>query len=236
MSQPAVVTTEPTPIEAPAPEQPAERVTVSPSVVVLSAPMGPAAEAVRVLRTHIQSQHLQEGRRALAVCGVAPHTGCTFVATNLAVALSQIGVATLLIDANLREPGVDKLISSPSAQGGLRECLNNPHQPVSEFIEEDVLPNLSILYAGGVAADAQELLSRDRFEEVMSICLRTYDATIIDTPPANASADGLRVSNVVGYSLVVARKHQSLVADVKTLVSQLQSNRATVVGTVLNEP
>jgi capsular exopolysaccharide synthesis family protein len=209
---------------------------VSPDVVTVAAPTGVAAEAVRVLRTHIQSQHLQEGRRALAVCGVASDHGCTFIATNLAVALSQIGVATLLIDANLRDPGVDKMIMSSNGAGGLRECLARPDLPVGEFIEEEVLPNLSILYAGGVAPDAQELLAGERFEEVMSICLRTYDATIIDTPPANGSADALRVSNVVGYSLIVARKHQSLVSDVKTLAAQLQANRATVVGTVLNEP
>jgi protein-tyrosine kinase len=208
-------------------------------LVTISAPTSPAAEGVRVLRTHIQSQHLQLGRRALAVCGVGVGHGCSFVAANLAVALAQIDVATLLIDANLRDPGIDNYIPRPdgaSDAGGLRECLRDLDTSPSFFIDEDVRPNLSILYAGGVAPDAQELLSRDRFEEVMNLCLRTYDATIIDTPPANSSADALRVSNVVGYSLIVARKHQTLVADVKTLVGHLNANRATVVGTVLNEP
>jgi capsular exopolysaccharide synthesis family protein len=212
-----------------------ESVVVSPSLVTLSDPLGPAAEAIRALRTHIQSQHLQEGRRGLAICGVSAGHGCTFVASNLAVALSQIGVATLLIDANLREPGVDKLLPRASTLGGLRECLLKDHAPVSDFIDEDVLPNLSVLYAGAAAQNAQELLARDRFEDVMNTCMRNFDATIIDTPPANASADARRVSNVVGYSLVVARKHQSLVGDIRTLVGQLQGDRAVVVGTVLNE-
>jgi len=98
-----------------------ESVVVSPSLVTLSDPLGPAAEAIRALRTHIQSQHLQEGRRGLAICGVSAGHGCTFVASNLAVALSQIGVATLLIDANLREPGVDKLLPAPAPWAG---CAN----------------------------------------------------------------------------------------------------------------
>ena len=213
-----------------------DTITVAPAVVTMTDPAGGQAEAIRVLRTHIQSQHLQLGRRALSVCGVGKGDGCTFVATNLAVSLSQIGISTLLIDANLRDPGVDQLLQQEPTSGGLRACLAEVGTPITSFIDAEVLPNLSVLYAGGVAPDAQELLSADRFEAVLNTCLRTFDATIVDTAPANASADGLRVSNVVGYSLIVARKHMTRVSDVKTLAAQLNANRAKLVGTVLNEP
>lgn len=211
-------------------------VTIDPAVVTVTDPASTAAEAIRGLRTQIQSQHLQLGRRALAVCGVGAGHGCTFVATNLAVALSQIGFSTLLIDANLRAPKINRLIQKQSTTGGLKACLESSDVlGVSEFIDSEVLPNLSIMYAGGSASDAQELLSKDRFEGVMQTCLRTYDATIVDTAPANESADGLRVANVVGYSLLVARKHQTLVADIKVFATQLHANRAKLLGTVLNE-
>lgn len=225
-----------TAVEEAPPADRAATITIAPGVVAVTDPSGGQAEAIRVLRTHIQSQHLQLGRRALAVCGVGNGEGCTFVATNLAVALSQIGISTLLIDTNLRDPGVSQLLQKDAAAGGLKACLMNPTAPITGFINSEVLPNLSILQAGGIAADAQELLSTDRFEEVLNTCLRTFDATIVDTAPANASADGLRVSNVVGYSLIVARKHVTRVADVKTLAAQLNANRAKLVGTVLNEP
>ncbi len=58
--------------------------------------------------------------------------------------------------------------------------------------------------------------------------------TIVDTPPANGSADSRRISTVVGFSLVVVRKNKTLVSDVHTLVDQLLKERANVVGTVLN--
>lgn len=224
-------------LEAPKPDgSAAGTVTVAPAVVAVTEPQGRLAEAIRGLRTHIQAQHLQLGRRALSVCSVDVGHGCTFVATNLAVALSQIGVSTLLIDANLRQPGVNELLQSSRSTGGLRQCLLEPDAPVSSFIDDEVLPNLSVLYAGEGAADAQELLSQDRFESVLNNCLRTYDATIIDNAPANSSADALRVSNVVGYSLIVARKHVTRVSDIKTLAAQLEANRAKLVGTVLYEP
>jgi Mrp family chromosome partitioning ATPase len=59
--------------------------------------------------------------------------------------------------------------------------------------------------------------------------------TIIDTPPANTCADARRISTVVGYSLIVTRRHHTFVDDVRTLASQLEADRAKVVGTVLNE-
>jgi Mrp family chromosome partitioning ATPase len=69
----------------------------------------------------------------------------------------------------------------------------------------------------------------------MSFCLRDYDITIVDTPPANACSDVHRVSTVAGYSLIIAGRHRTLVSDVRTLISQLESDRARVIGTVMTE-
>jgi capsular exopolysaccharide synthesis family protein len=207
----------------------------APSLVILSQPTGAAAEAMRGLRTHVMAQHVQKGRRALAVCGATQHVGCTFVAANLAIALSQIGVKTLLLDANLRTPGVEQLISPSSERPGLAQCLSGWDVNFSDFIEPNVLPNLSVIYAGGAAANAQELLAGDRFKRLMDFCLRDFDATLIDTPPANSSADARRIGNVVGYGLIVARRDKTFVEDVKILTAQLQADNARVIGTVLNQ-
>lgn len=208
---------------------------ISNEIVTVSDAQGARAEAIRALRTHIVAQHIHVGRRALAICAPSIGVGTTFVAANLAVALSQIGIKTLLIDADLRDPGVDKLIPPAKPDIGLRQCLASREVSFTEVIESEVLPELSIMYAGGQAANPQELLAGERFQELMDICMRDFDVTIVDTPPANRSADVRRISNVVGYSLVVARRNKSLVDDVRTLVSELQADHAVIVGTVLNE-
>lgn len=207
----------------------------SSSLVTLSQPQDAPAEAVRALRTYIMTHHVQGGRRALAVCAASPGVGCTFTATNLAVALSQIGVKTLLIDGNLRGPGVDKLIQPPAPTDGLQQCLASYDANFNDCIDPDVLPGLSVMYAGGASANPQELLAGHRFKDLMEFCLRDYEATIVDTPAANSCSDARRVSTVVGYSLLVARINKSYVDDLKTLTTQLQGDHARVVGTVLNE-
>src|SRR5512143_3329642 len=106
--------------------KPAEPANDASRRVMLSDPDGAAAEAIRVLRTSIQSQHLRAGRRALAICGPTPEVGCTFIAVNLAIALSQIGIKTLLVDGNLRTPSVHTYFDPPLGGVGLYECLNTP--------------------------------------------------------------------------------------------------------------
>jgi Mrp family chromosome partitioning ATPase len=69
----------------------------------------------------------------------------------------------------------------------------------------------------------------------MDNCLREFDITIVDAPPANLYADARRISSVVGYGIVVARRNVSLVDDIKTLVGELTDDHSIVVGTVLNE-
>jgi capsular exopolysaccharide synthesis family protein len=204
-------------------------------IVMLSEPFGVRAEAMRALRTHIIAQHMSEGRRALAVCAASAGVGCSFVAANLAVATSQVGINTLLIDANLRQPSVHQLIAPGDGSIGLAQCLAKDAPNFGEFIEPAVLENLSVMFAGERVSNPQELLGGGGFQALMQSCLREFDLTIVDTPPANAYADARRISSVVGYSLVVARRDVSLVEDIKTLVGELTVDRAHVVGTVLNE-
>jgi protein-tyrosine kinase len=207
----------------------------SPSLVMATDPSGAAAEAIRTLRTHILAQHLSAGRRALAVCTPSKEAGCTFVAANLAVAFSQAGLKTLLIDGDLRAPSVHEMIRPARLNEGLRRCLTGATNQFHECIEPEVLPNLSVIFSGGPAPNAQELLSSDRFQELMGFCMREYDLTVVDTPPANVCSDARRIGTVCGYSIIVARRDKTLVDDVKTLSIQLRGDQSSVIGTVLNE-
>jgi protein-tyrosine kinase len=208
-------------------------VEVSANLVAISAPLSSSAESIRILRTHILAQHVNAGRRALAICAASVDVGCTFVACNLGVSLAQSGLKVLLVDADLRAPHVHEFIRPVRESTGLAACLQAPGSAIGEFIDDEVLPNLSIFYAGAEAIGAQEMLAREWFDDVMKYCMREYDVTIVDTPPANTSSDARRISNVVGYSLIVARRNRSLVQDIKILTEQLIDDRVSVIGTLL---
>jgi len=215
------------------PGQAERRYGLSQELVAALGVESPRLEAIRGLRAHIVTQHLNRGRRALAVCSPNTGAGCTFVAANLAVSLSQIGLKTILIDADLKRPSIGELIRPPVQPVGLAHALTDPGARISDCIDANVLPDLSVMYAGTPGAHPRDLLSAERFRALMNVCLRDFDVTIVDTPAANLSPDARRISSVVGYALIVAGRNRTFVRDVKTLIEQLKSDRASVIGTVL---
>lgn len=211
------------------------RYELSPDLVTLWDVRHAEAEAIRTMRAHLVARHIEDGRRGLAMCAVTAGVGCTFSAVNLAVSLAQIGIATLLIDADLGTPSVDGFIRPLKPTPGLQQCIGPDALELDDAIHANVIPNLSVLYSGGEVRNRGELLGSDLFKGLIERALRDYEFTIIDTPPASTSTDARRISTLVGYSVIVAKRNSTFFNELTSLANDLQEDGATVIGTVLNE-
>ena len=192
------------------------------------------AETFRSLRSTLTAQHLKSGRRVLAVCAPSIASGTSYVAANLAYTMAQAGVSTLLIDANLRAPAVQEYIAPTEPAEGLSDCLRDDARPLSSMIVK-VQPNFSVLYAGNPDETVIDRLGSSIFQSLIGQCVRDYDLTIIDTPPANMSADARRVASIARYALIVTCRHRTYVKDVKVLLDELAADGAQAVGIFQNE-
>lgn len=210
-----------------------ERHIFSTKIFPLSKPDGVESETIAALRNYLMGQHLRDGRRSLAICGPTGGVGSSFISVNLAVAMAQAGVNTLLIDANLRDPDLESYITPPSPPTGLCDYLRGGDDALPN-VHAQVLPKLSLLYAGGTSQHAQEMLATARFKRLLDESIRTFDLTIVDCPPAAHYSDARQIASLLRHALVVARRDHSLAADIRTLVNELQSDRVKVVGTFLN--
>jgi len=224
-------------VSEPAPPPPSGRTgfRFSCKIVALSAPNSIQAESFGSLQTHLKAKHIGDGRRSLAICAATHGVGTTYVSVNLAMTFALAGLNTMLIDANMRDPGLEDYIAPDKVQLGLRQCLGDSEVDLGDAIQADIFPNLSLIYSGGIAPNPQELLASRRMTELLDACLRDFDVTIVDTPPGNTSADARRVAMAVRYAMIVAKKNDSYVTDVKLLANELASDRATVIGTFLND-
>ena len=203
------------------------------TLAFLEAPQSAEAEAIRSLRTRIMAQHVEQGRHTLAICAATADVGCSFVAANLAVACAHIGVKTAIIDCDLRAPALAGLLGLPPNRSGLAEHLAKRDVGYEETLQHSALPMLSAVTAGALVENPQELLATARFKAFVAQLKRAFDLVIFDTTPANYCTDAQRVATVAEYALIVARKHNSFVADVSTLSRLLRADHAAVVGTVL---
>ena len=94
---------------------------------------------------------------------------------------------------------------------------------------------LSILGAGTIPPNPQELLSRPIFNELLAHTTDQYDVVIIDTSPAADSADFQAIVARAGGALLVSRKDHTKLTDLARLRDQIKGTGAQVVGAVLND-
>jgi Mrp family chromosome partitioning ATPase len=210
-------------------------VTFSPKLLAMESPAKTRpAVALQEIAGRLIVQQVDRGRRGVVVCAPSRGVGASLLSANLAIAVAQAGVSVLLVDGNLHDPGLDALIALSPRSIGLQQVLRDPGMQVSEAIQTDILPGLSVLFAGGACADASELIGGGRCGALIEQCVRDFEYTIVDAPPANRTPDAQRLASYVGYGLIVGRRNRTYVDDVATLAAELAQGHAEAIGTVFN--
>jgi len=203
----------------------------SPELVAAYDPFSPQVEALRALRTQLMLRWFA-GNKALAVVGADDAGSASRLSANLAVVFSQLGERTLLIDANLRDSRVSGLFNLGNRMG-LADVLADRSDltaitRISEFVDLSVLP------AGTQAPNPAELLARHNLGDLLAGLSGSFDVILVDTSPANESADFQPVCARTGGALLVTRKHKTRLSDVAAIKTLLAAAGAETVGAVLD--
>ena len=204
-------------------------------LVAAFAPFHARTEELRALRTQLLIRWYapDQGRKSLVVASADHGEGRSYLAANLAIVFSQLGARTLLVDADLRRPRQHQVFALPESQG-LSTLLAGRSDHKSTFPVPG-MSRLSVLPAGPLPPNPQELLSRPVFASFMKDLQAVYDVIIIDTPPSRHFADAQSVAYRAGDALVVARKNHTSVTTTQKVIRDLASTGARVVGAVVNE-
>jgi len=208
---------------------------LSHELVAAYQPDSSVVEELRMLRSQLMLRWFNNSaeRKGLAVVSADAGDGRSYIAANLAVVFSQLGERTLLIDADMRVPRQHKLFSL-GKRPGLSDILVG-RAGSEALVSIDALPNLSVLSAGAIPPNPQELLGRQSFSRLLMALGEDFDVVIIDTPPASACADAHTVAVRTGAALIVARQGSSSVAGLSQFTSSLREFGVTLVGSVLND-
>lgn len=204
-------------------------------LVVAADPFGAQAEVFRELRSRLLLEALPEsGPFTLAVLSAHSGEGRTYLAANLAVALSQLGTRTLLIDADLRGARLDRLLRADTATG-LSHVLAGFADAADALQRVDALGNLWFMPAGALPPNPVELLQRPAFEELLAGMKERFDRVVLDTTAAARGPDCRVVAARCTASLVVARRNEARLQDLQRLVDALERGPARIAGVVMNE-
>jgi protein-tyrosine kinase len=208
---------------------------LSDELVLAYQPFGEQAEALRMLRSELMQRWFAgPGRQhALAITSAQRQEGRSLLAANLAVAFSQLGQRTLLIDADLRQPCQHSLFGLPNGMG--LSALLSGRAGLAAIAPIPGLLDLSVLTSGIAPPNPAELLARPAFAQLLHELAHSYDVVLIDTPPALDCVDARSVAASAGAALVVARKDVSALGAVTQLAATMGQAGIAVLGAVLNE-
>lgn len=208
---------------------------LSHELVAAYQPFSPVVENLRALRSQLMLRwfDVEAERKALAIVSPGAQEGRSFIAANLAIVFSQLGERTLLIDADLRTPRQHELFKLANG-AGLSALLAGRANADDVVVRVPSLRGLSVLPAGAVPPNPQELLGRAAFVEALHALGRDFDVIIIDTPAAADYADAQTIAARAGAGLMLARNNHSAIPDIVDLTRSLQQSGATLVGSILN--
>lgn len=197
-------------------------------------PQATESEAFRTLRTSIALG--AEVSERLLISSSEPSDGKTTVSANLAVSYALSGKRTLLIDSDLRKPGLTNLFDLKGDPGVTEILATNDDVGVAaeQRIYRTAIDNLHVIPAGPRRPDPAELLLGDQFAALLAWADGRYDQVLVDCPPVLAVSDAQIVSRLVdGVILVVTpeKNHRRLV---ERAYHSFVSCGANVVGVVAN--
>lgn len=212
---------------------PAENKQYSQDLVAAYQPFSAQVESFRVLRSQLLFRWLSEGFKTISIVAANSQEGASYVSANLAIVFSQLGKRTLLIDGNLRQPRLQKMFALKQ-NFGLSDILidRTPRTELLNIIPD--IPNLTVLGAGTLPPNPQELLSREVFLQLIKYASTVFDVIIIDSPAITEGSDAQIISSVTKGAVLVSRINKTTVDELRSLKVQIQGAGATTIGAVVN--
>ena len=196
-------------------------------------PRSPAAEAYRTLRTNIEFASVDSPLRTILVTSAIPGEGKTTTAANLAIAFAQAGRRTLLLDADLRKPGVHRIFELPNATG-LTSLVRADDAATESLTNATEQENLRVMTTGPLPPNPAELAGSQRMRTILFRLASEFDLVVVDSPPLQAVTDAAILSSLTDGTLLVIDAGRSRRGAVQQGREALARVDAHVLGAVLN--
>lgn len=176
------------------------------NLVVSENQNGPMEEAFRALRTQLLFQ-LDSTDKVILFTSAQGEEGTTFVANHTAASLAFLGKKVVVVDMNLRRPGLPSYFSLPTDAKGMTDYLNAPKQVrLLDLVQPSAVhANLDILPGGALVANSTELVGQEAFADAIRQLKEKYDYVLLDTAPLPLVTDTVLIGRTADICVFVCR-------------------------------
>lgn len=163
-------------------------------------------ETFRSLRTQLLFQ-LDAADKVILFTSAQGEEGTTFVASHTAASLAFLGKKVVVVDMNLRRPGLPQYFSLSTDAKGMTDYLNAPKQVrLLDLVQPSAVhANLDVLPGGSLVTNSAELVSQDAFADAIRQLKEKYDYVILDTAPLPLVTDTVLIGRTADICVFVCR-------------------------------
>ena len=204
-------------------------------LISYTTPKSQISEAFRALRTSLLLSQAEHPPQVILVTSALPREGKTTAAVNLAVTLAQLGDRTLLIDADLRKPGIRRALNlTIGKEVGLSSFLAGVSSLDEVLLPHPTINNLAAITTGPIPPNPADLLSSYRIRDVIAELRLRFKFIVIDSPPVMAATDAVILSVVTDGVLLVVRSGETPKEAFTRTRDLLKAVKCRLLGVVLN--
>lgn len=206
--------------------------TDSVALEVHSDPRSSLAEAYRSVRTALQFSTSHGAPRRLLVTSTTRDEGKSTTALALAINFAQMGHKVLLVDGDMRNPSVHKMLGI-SNERGLSNLLSDDSQ-ANMMVQQTVVPGLLVLTAGPPPPNPVDLLMGPKMRQLLDLAPTVgYSHVIVDGPPVLGIADSVVLGNQIQDTLFIVRAGSTRKANIRDALRRLRTSGIHPRGAVL---
>lgn len=186
------------------------------------------------LRLRFEQENKKNNSQVFMVGSVLPNEGKSMVASNIAISLADKGHKVVLVDLDLRNPSVVKILEEDELSGNIGGYLKG------EYVLEEVINQyhnypLDVIYGVDSYENAPELLSRPALEKLIKALKQHYEYVILDVPPLYILEDALIISRYCDTGLIVIKQDYASESDILDSLEELNEHLPYIMGTVINQ-
>lgn len=194
----------------------------------------PFSEAYQSLRTALQFSSADGVPPVLMVTSSRPGEGKSTTALSLADNFARLGRRVLLIDLDLRNPSMHRLLDADNSRG-MSDALSGSAQPGDIIRPAKGVPNLDFAPSGPLPPNPAELLSGHKLSELLATFSELYELVIIDGPPVLGFADAPVLADATNGTLFVVQARATRRAQARGAISRLMMGKGKILGVVLTK-
>lgn len=191
------------------------------------------SEMMRLLRANLLFIIDDKEKKVINMLSSISGDGKTFITINLAMSLALLDKKVLIVELDIRKPKMSEYLGLDNKKGITLYLSGNLNK--DELIKSSgEHPNLSIITAGIIPPNPNELLAKPLLDELIDSYRKDFDFIIIDTAPLGVVSDSFLLNRVADVNLYVVRADHTPKKYVQEAAKYFEENKLSKMYFILN--